>query len=76
LNAGDFYRVHDGPGRFAFGRCRRHDEEWLVVETFGRFDTPLRYGWGPINHVVWYPYGLPGVRRNIERFLSYAEVWP
>lgn len=79
MKAGDFFRVHDGPGRWAFGRCRLHDEEWLEVEHYGqrrgepRFDWPAIM-WAPINRTVAYPYALS--RAEAERFLSYAEIWP
>lgn len=72
MQKGDFFRVHDGPRSWSFGRCRRSDDEWLVVETFGKGEP--RYGWAPINSVVAYSRTL--VPHNIARFLSYAEIWP
>jgi hypothetical protein len=79
VKAGEFFRVHDGPKSWAFGRCRQHDDEWLVVEHYGkrrgepRFDWPEK-AWAPIARVVSYPYSL--ARANAESFLSYAEIWP
>lgn len=69
--AGDFFRCFDGPSRYKFGRCLRHDDEWLVVEFFGNGEP--RFGWEPIPRRVAYPYSLS--RGNADRFLEVAEVW-
>lgn len=72
MQAGDFYRTKDGPNAWRFGRCRRHDDEWLVVESYGRGEP--RFGWAPINSRTAYPYGLSD--RNIAEFLKNTEIWP
>lgn len=81
MQAGDFFRVHDGPRAWAFGRCREHDAEWLVVEFYYKWPSIHwelgvlpRLNWTPRTRSVSYPYALAAV--NIARFLSYAEVWP
>jgi hypothetical protein len=66
MKAGDFFRCFDGPNRFQFGKCTKHDDEWLVVEFFKNYDY-RRPG-------VAYPYSL--AREHAERFLEVAEVWP
>jgi hypothetical protein len=71
LKADDFYRVHDGPHSWSFGRCREHSDEWLVVETFGKGEP--RYGWGPRSFTVKYPLSIEGIA---DAFLAVAEVWP
>lgn len=72
MEARDFFRVHDGPRSWSFGRCRRNDDDWLVVEVFGKGEP--RFGWAPINRVTSYPKSL--VPHQISDFLSIAEIWP
>jgi len=72
MRAGDFFRVHDGPRSWSFGRCRRHDDEWLEVTIFGKGEP--RFGWEPINYTTIYPLSLS--QNAADRFLAVAEVWP
>jgi hypothetical protein len=70
MKAGDFFRCFDGPNRYQFGKCIRHDDEWLTVEFFR--------GWVDYRSArhLRRTYPLSISRGLADRFLEYAEVWP
>lgn len=76
LEAGDFFRCHNGPKSWQFGRCRQHDNEWLAVYFFGPniIHPDHGAGWYGSGHSVAYPLDL--ARKDADAFLAVTEVWP